>query len=49
MPSVMHFSALVSPEALFLATEWRRMLAGDIYGKNLVGFVVDEAHCVKKW
>ena len=26
------------------------MLAGDLYGKNLrlVGFVVDEAHCVKK-
>ena len=39
----------ISPEALFLATEWRRMLAGDLYGKNLVGFVVDEAHCVKKW
>lgn len=39
----------ISPEALFLATEWRRMLAGDIYGQNLVGFVVDEAHCVKKW
>ena len=39
----------ISPEALFLATEWRRMLAGDVYGKNLVGFVIDEAHCVKKW
>lgn len=39
----------ISPEALFLATEWRRMLAGDLYGKNLVGFVIDEAHCVKKW
>lgn len=39
----------ISPEALFLATEWRRMLSGDLYRKNLVGFVVDEAHCVKKW
>ena len=39
----------ISPEALFLATEWRRMLAGDLYGKNLVGFVVDEVHCMKKW
>ena len=25
------------------------MLAGDVYGQNLVGFVVDKAHCVKKW
>ena len=39
----------ISPESLFLATEWRRMLAGDLYEKNLVGFVVDEAYCVKKW
>lgn len=39
----------ISPEALFLATEWRRMIAGDLYGKNLMEFVVDEAHCVKKW
>jgi ATP-dependent DNA helicase RecQ len=39
----------ISPEALFLATEWRRMLAGDYYRKHLVGFIVDEAHCVKKW
>ena len=39
----------ISPEALFLATEWRKMLSGDLYGRNLVGFIVDEAHCVKKW
>lgn len=39
----------ISPEALFLATEWRRMLSGDYYRKHLVGFIVDEAHCVKKW
>ena len=39
----------ISPESLFVATEWRRMLAGDLYRKNLVGFIVDEAHCVKKW
>ena len=39
----------ISPEALFLATEWRTMLADDTYGKNLVGFVVDKGHCVKKW
>ena len=36
----------ISPEALFLVTEWRRMLSGDLYGRNLAGFVVDEADCV---
>ena len=39
----------ISPEALFLTMEWRRMLTTDRYLKHLVGFVVDEAHCVKKW
>lgn len=39
----------VSPEALFMSTEWRNMLASKIYKDNLVGFVVDEAHCIKKW
>lgn len=39
----------ISPEALFLSTEWRRMLSSDHYRENLVGFIVDEAHCVRKW
>lgn len=39
----------ISPEALFLRTDWRRMLAGDLYRRNLVGFIIDEAHCVTKW
>ena len=39
----------ISPEALFLDTEWRRMLSSDLYRTNLLGFIVDEAHCVKKW
>jgi len=34
----------VGPEATL---EWRKMLCTDIYRTNLVGFVVDEAHCVK--
>ena len=45
----MEDNAFISPEALFLTTEWRRILSGDLCGRNLVGFVVDEAHCVKKW
>lgn len=39
----------VSPEALFLSTEWRNILSSDIYREHLVGFVIDEAHCIKKW
>ena len=37
----------ISPEALFCGTVWRRLLCTDIYRKNLVAFVVDEAHCIK--
>lgn len=37
----------ISPEVLFLTTEWRGLLSSDIYRCYLVGFVVDEAHCVK--
>ena len=39
----------VSPEALFGTLAIRRMLSTDLYRANLVGFIVDEAHCVKKW
>lgn len=39
----------VSPEALFRGTEMRSIICTDIYRENLVAFVVDEAHCVKKW
>ena len=39
----------VSPEALFLSVEWRSMLSSDLYRSNLVGFIIDEAHCIKKW
>jgi len=38
-----------SPESLFLSTEWKSMLSSKVYRENLVGFIVDEAHCVKKW
>ncbi len=39
----------ISPEALFASMEWKRILCTEHYRSNLVGFVVDEAHCVKKW
>ena len=38
----------ISPEAL-LSLEWRSMLSTKVYKENLMAFVVDEAHCIKKW
>ena len=39
----------ISPEALFATLEWRRMLCTQFYRSNLVGFIVDKAHCIQKW
>ena len=39
----------ISPESLFTGRRWRDMLRQEPYRSNLVGFIVDEAHCVKKW
>ena len=39
----------MSPEAVLTNPEWRDMLQSPVYQENLVAFVVDEAHCVKKW
>ncbi len=38
-----------SPETLLREEMWRDMLQSEIYQDNVVAFVVDEAHCVKKW
>lgn len=40
---------LISPEALFASMYWRDVLCTDLYRSNIVAFVIDEAHCVKKW
>ena len=39
----------ISPESLLSNPSWRDMLGTAVYRDNLSGFVVDEAHCVKKW
>ena len=39
----------ISPEALLGGTCWREMLHSPSYQRNLVAFVVDEAHCITKW
>ena len=40
---------LFSPEALLSVRRWREMLRDEAYNSRVVAFVVDEAHCVKKW
>ena len=39
----------VSPEALLCCLHWRELLRTELWQKNLVALVVDEAHCVQKW
>lgn len=39
----------MSPEMLLRDENWRDMLVSTHYQENLMAFVVDEAHCVKKW
>ncbi len=38
-----------SPEALFTTTQWLDTLSSELFQSNLVGLIVDEAHCIKKW
>ena len=40
---------LISPESLLTSKDWRDILQSPVYKEQLVGVVVDEAHCVKKW
>ena len=39
---------ICSPESLF-TNKWRKIVQSDVWLKYLVGFVVDEVHCVQKW
>ena len=38
-----------SPEGILTDGTWRDMIQSPVYRENVVAFVVDEAHCVKKW
>ena len=39
----------ITPEMIINHKTWRKVIDGDIYTKRLKAFVIDEAHCVKKW
>lgn len=39
----------ISPEKLLIDLGWRENLRSSVYRTHLVGFAVDEAHCVTKW
>ena len=39
----------ISPELLLTEETWRDMLQSPIYKQHLVGFIIDEAHCIIKW
>ena len=38
-----------SPEALLCSDTWRELIQTSVYQKNVVAFIIDEAHLVKKW
>jgi len=38
-----------SPKDLLTDETWRDMIQSTVYKENVVGFMVDEARCVKKW
>ena len=39
----------ITPELSIGSSKWRLMLLSETYADKLKGFVVDEAHTVKKW
>ena len=39
----------ISPENIICNSRYRQMLRSPIYKENLMGIVVDEAHCIKTW
>ena len=44
-----YFQLVYFTPELLLSRHWRHLLGGDAYQKRLCAFVIDEAHCVKKW
>ena len=38
-----------SPEAVVCDDTWREMIQTKVYKDNIIAFIIDEAHLVKKW
>lgn len=43
------FVVFSSPESLLGNGRWRNLFSSDVFKKNLIGIVVDEAHCISHW
>ena len=39
----------LTPEMVINNRRWRKIIESDVYTERMKAFVVDEAHCVKKW
>ena len=37
-----------SPECMLTELKWREMFRSEVYQKNVIGLVIDEAHCIEK-
>jgi len=44
-----HEILFFSPEKLLVDVEWRDVLQSSVFQQRLVGYIVDEAHCIKEW
>ena len=52
MQSILHDEyqlVFISRESMLRDLIWREMFSSEVYQKNLVALVVNEAHCVDKW
>ena len=38
-----------TPELPIAKQKWRELLRSEIYTSRIQAFIVDEAHCIKKW
>ncbi len=38
-----------TPELLLQERRWRELITSSVYMQRIKAFIVDEAHCVKKW
>ena len=44
-----HFQLILFTPEILLSRKWRKMLLTEPFQENLIGLIVDEAHCVNSW